>query len=223
MAEVFTNQNIQNIFFDVDGVLIKGFHHNPELRDPWDKNLETDLGVPREDFANRFFYTEEFYQLLTGKLDLEAQVAKVLNDMGLSLPAQVLIDYWHKNNSKVDTEIMAIIAQLKERPDVRLYIATNQTAARAEYIMEKLAFKDYFLDMFHSARIGHTKTSPEFYQAVDAELNLSQYNLPPIFFDDTPNVVATAAEQGWDAYEYETIESLKQAKFFQEAQLQFLD
>ncbi|NDC56614.1 MAG: haloacid dehalogenase, partial [Alphaproteobacteria bacterium] len=36
------------IFFDVDGVLIHGYHARPELRQCWDENLPRDFGIDRE-------------------------------------------------------------------------------------------------------------------------------------------------------------------------------
>jgi putative hydrolase of the HAD superfamily len=38
------------VFFDVDGVLIDGWHANSALSKRWDLTLEADLGVDREAF-----------------------------------------------------------------------------------------------------------------------------------------------------------------------------
>jgi putative hydrolase of the HAD superfamily len=38
-------QNQIRIFFDVDGVLIGGWHSMPERRKRWDVNLKQDLGI----------------------------------------------------------------------------------------------------------------------------------------------------------------------------------
>ena len=43
------------IFFDVDGVIIDGWHAKPERRKPWDATIEQDFGVRREAFQRAFF------------------------------------------------------------------------------------------------------------------------------------------------------------------------
>jgi FMN phosphatase YigB (HAD superfamily) len=34
-----------HIFFDVDGVLVDGFHFNPQYRKVWSANMQADLGI----------------------------------------------------------------------------------------------------------------------------------------------------------------------------------
>ncbi len=45
------------IFFDVDGVLIDGWHADETRRKPWDTTIEADLGVDRKAFQRLFFGT----------------------------------------------------------------------------------------------------------------------------------------------------------------------
>lgn len=43
------------VLFDVDGVIIDGWHENPKLRKSWDASIRTDLGVDRAMFQHLFF------------------------------------------------------------------------------------------------------------------------------------------------------------------------
>ncbi|NDG05063.1 MAG: haloacid dehalogenase, partial [Alphaproteobacteria bacterium] len=84
------------IFFDVDGVLIHGYHARPELRQCWDENLPRDFGIDREIFKQNFIMGPFVTQVLVGQKDL----AEALNDFftakNLSISADRLIDYWLK-------------------------------------------------------------------------------------------------------------------------------
>lgn len=53
----------QIILFDVDGVLIHGYHYKTELQKHWDKNLYHDFGIERDIFKNEFIledFTKKF-------------------------------------------------------------------------------------------------------------------------------------------------------------------
>ena len=49
---------MQIVLFDVDGVLIHGYHARSELRICWDENLERDFGINRDKFKNEFIFGE---------------------------------------------------------------------------------------------------------------------------------------------------------------------
>jgi putative hydrolase of the HAD superfamily len=72
------------IFFDVDGVLIDGWHANSALRKPWDETLQADLGIDRNAFQELFFGTpgsrsvSPMYECVTGCCDLRDALADVL-------------------------------------------------------------------------------------------------------------------------------------------------
>jgi putative hydrolase of the HAD superfamily len=43
------------ILFDIDGVLIDGWHADSARRRPWDATIETHLGIDRDAFRRLFF------------------------------------------------------------------------------------------------------------------------------------------------------------------------
>ncbi|MGN7754317.1 hypothetical protein [Sinorhizobium sp. 22678] len=76
------------VFFDVDGVLIDGWHADIARRKPWDETIEVDLGVDRDAFQILFFGTpgnrsaSPMFECVTGRRDLKQALAAILPDVG---------------------------------------------------------------------------------------------------------------------------------------------
>lgn len=203
---------MQIVLFDVDGVLVHGYHARPELCRCWDENIEEDFGIDRERFKNEFIFGPFIKEVIIGKKDLKKSLSDILPNLGCKEDPQKFIDYWLKNDSKINYDLLEKVKILKESKKVRLFIATNQEHNRAKYLMHSLGFDQYFEDIFYSARIGSLKPSREYFQYISDSLNLSD-NQKPIFFDDTPNVIAGAKEFGWNAIEFLNISNLNENEF----------
>lgn len=54
------------LFFDIDGVLVHGYHHNPERTRRWDATLLDDLGVEPARFTQEFIF-DIFVKKATGR------------------------------------------------------------------------------------------------------------------------------------------------------------
>lgn len=205
---------MQYIFFDVDGVLVHGYHARPELRVCWDEKLTEDFGIDRKRFTEEFIFGPFIKEVIIGKKDMKAALAAALPDLGCSVAPQEFIDYWLEKDSNVNHPLLEKARALKDSGAARLFIATNQAHDRAQYLMDKLGFGDVFEDIFHSAHIGATKPDPAFFRHVSDTLRLPA-DPRPIFFDDTPAVVVAAREFGWDAYEFIDVSSLGQSDIVQ--------
>lgn len=203
---------MQVILFDVDGVLIHGYHARPELRVCWDENLERDFGINRDRFKSEFIFGEFINKVIIGKKDLKESLSRILPDLGFYGDPQLVIDYWLKNDSNINLELLEKIKILKNSGKARLFIATNQEHNRARYLMDKLGFAEYFEDIFYSGRIGCLKPAKEYFEYIAASLKLSA-NETPIFFDDTPEVIAGAKSFGWEAIEFMDTKSLNKNPF----------
>lgn len=201
----------QIILFDVDGVLFHGYHAREELRHCWDKNLESDLGISRQAFKDGFIFKDFINHVLVGRMNLHDALEKFLPTIGYHNDPQIVIDYWLKNDSNINHDLIGKIKIIKQSPNADLYIATNQEHSRAKYLMDVLGFQEHFTDIFHSAKIGHIKPAQEYFKHVH-EL-LGNPETPPIFFDDTPEVVQGANDFGWSAYEFLTIDDLYKDDF----------
>lgn len=101
---------------------------------------------------------------------------------------------------------MRIVKTLSKNADVKLYIATNQEHYRAAYLWNDLGFKDYFEDIYYSARLGCFKKDPAYFQQINAELNLKDQTV--LFFDDSPDNIATASSCGWNAVLFNDVNNL---------------
>ncbi len=201
----------QAILFDVDGVLIHGYHAREELRHCWDENLENDLGISRQAFKDGFIFKDFINHVLIGRMDLYDALEKFLPTVSYHDDPQIVIDYWLKHDSQVNHDLIDKIKILKSVSDVDLYIATNQEHNRAKYLMDVLGFGEYFINIFHSAKIGHIKPSQDYF--VNVHGLLGNPNTPPILFDDTPAVVQGANDFGWTAYEFLSVEDLYKDDF----------
>jgi len=201
----------QIILFDVDGVLIHGYHAREELRQCWDENLENDLGISRQKFKDGFIFKDFINHILTGQMNLHDALANFLPTIGYHGDPQIVIHYWLKKDSKINHDLIEKIKIIKQSPDVELYIATNQERNRAKYLMDVLGFAKHFKDIFHSAKIGHIKPAQKYFSRVHDMLGNPK--TPPIFFDDTLDVIQGAKNFGWQAYEFQTVDDLYQNDF----------
>lgn len=195
------------ILFDVDGVLIHGYHAKPELRKCWDIDLEVEFGISRADFTNCFVRGVFEQEVLTGKQDLYSALKAVLPDIGYQDDPQILIDYWIKKDSNVNTGLIRYIDALSKLPEISLFIATNQEHRRARYLMEEVGFKNYFDDIFYSARVGYMKPDRKYYEHVE-KLFGQQQEQQVILFDDNQDVVDGASRAGWEGHQFDVPEDI---------------
>lgn len=187
------------IFFDVDGVLIHGFHSDPRVRQRWDVHLEQELGISSTELTREFF-EKDFLSVITGKEDLYSALERVLPKLNPEVSPRDLVDYWFANDGNINHELFDHVKTLAAQPDLKLFIATNQEAYRARYLWQILGFKDHFEDIFYSGRMGCLKRDPVFFAQINRTLDLGQKNV--IFFDDSADNMAPALAAGWDAVLY---------------------
>ena len=201
------------IFFDVDGVIIDGWHAKPARRKPWDATIERDLGVDRAAFQQAFFAPPPpggeslMSACIRGRKDLRDVLTVVLPEIGYRGSVDAFIGYWFAKDSNVNQEVLRIVKRLREREEVELYLATGQEHHRAAYLWNDLALKEHFDDIFYSARLGLPKNRAEFFESINAQLRIAPFERP-LFFDDMEQVVLAARAAGWDAHLFETVEDL---------------
>jgi putative hydrolase of the HAD superfamily len=200
------------IFFDVDGVLIDGWHAKPELRRPWDATIEEDLGIDRDAFREKFFGSGStnravIHACIRGERDLKEALAETLPAVGYAGPVHAFMRYWFEKDSNINRDVMSAVERLARHAHVELYLATGQEHHRAAYLWDELGFRRHFRDIFYSARIGHLKSAPEFYFAINEALAIGAGE-QPLFFDDREDVVALARGAGWDACLFDTVNDL---------------
>ncbi|WP_073053055.1 HAD family hydrolase [Kaistia soli] len=191
------------IFFDVDGVLIDGWHADLALRKPWDATLTVDLGVDRAAFQSRFFGSAGqrseslMHQCVIGRRDLADALAEVLPEVGYHGRVEDFMGYWFEKDSNLNDEVLRLVTALKQSGDVQLYMATGQEHHRAAYLWNELGLSRHFDGMFYSAALGYPKKDVRFFEAINQKLGIDAARRP-LFFDDQPEIVASARNAGWD-------------------------
>lgn len=191
------------VLFDVDGVLVHGYHGRPEqLQKRWDENLLEDLGIDPARFQAEFIYDVFIKKVIVGKMGLVEALDRVLPSLGYRGPTQRVVTYWLEHDSALDPALLDLVRALKSA-GTRLYLATNQEHLRAQWLWQSLRLGEVFDDIFYAARLGVAKPNAGFFAEVDRRLG--PQTEPPLFFDDTPKVIDGARRAGWEAVEYRSI------------------
>jgi putative hydrolase of the HAD superfamily len=194
------------IFFDVDGVLIKGYSATAGERLRWDAHLQRDLGID-PDVMKSVFFDRLFESVILGRKDLLKALADVLPEMGFEGLPQTLVDYWLEKDSVVNEETFDVIRQIKEKPGARLFLATHQEKYRANHLWHTLGFKDHFEEIFFSGRMGVKKTDPEFFNLIEKELCLDEAEC--LLIDDNEAVCEAARNAGWKTILFKTVDDIR--------------
>ena len=184
------------VFFDVDGVLVHGYHARPDQRQSWDKLLH-DLGIDAERFQSEFIYDIFIKKVLIGQMPMIEALDRRLPGLGFKGSPMAFAQHWLTHDSRLNAGLIQTIRQLKKSADVRLYLATNQDHTRAQWLWYTLGLGELFEDIFYSARAGVRKPEPGFFDFI--EHRIGPQSQPPLFFDDTPKVIEGARRHGWEA------------------------
>jgi len=203
------------IFFDVDvdGVLIDGWHVNPDLRKPWSANIEADLGVNLAQFESLFFETRYndtgslMDSCMVGEQDLKDALVQVLPELSYAGSVDEFVNYWFERDSNVSIEVQKVVKQLRSNSELELFIATGQEHHRAAFLWQELGFSAYFKEMFYSADLGYLKDDPRFFESINQHLKISHQE-KPIFFDDREDIVALARQAGWDSTVFNSVDDI---------------
>lgn len=179
-----------------------GYHARVELRRCWDENLHRDLGINRDAFKKHFISDVFVNEVLLGTRDLHCALTEVLPMLGYNGDAQEVIDYWLRNDSYINQDLLQHVTHLSANADVSLYIATNQERNRALYLMDELGLGAYFKDIYCSGRIGYMKPHAAYYEYVANDLGLTDRD-HIILFDDRQAVVDGARAAGWEAHQFD--------------------
>lgn len=199
------------IFFDVDGVVINGYHSRPELRRMWDTYLEEDLGIGRDVFQN-FIRTTFIAEVQVGKKSLINALEEALPELGYKGSALDIAAYWINRDSYLNHPLLNHIKHLRGKGH-KVYLATNQEHLRAFYLWNSLGLNLLFDDVFYSARMGVSKPEAAYFEKIAQKVDLTQAT--PLLFDDSPNVIEGATKAGWDATLFNSLDDFTNHPFIQ--------
>lgn len=191
------------VFFDVDGVLVHGYHANPARIRAWDATMLEDTGVDPGRFRREFTFDIFLKKVITGQMALVDALERRLPGLGYTGSPVAFAHYWLSQDSVLNAPLLDIVRRLKSSGDCRLYVATNQEHLRASWLWGHLGLSELFEDMFYSARIGVRKPEPRYFDFIAQRIGTQAE--PPLFFDDTPQVVDGARKHGWEAVLFDTV------------------
>ena len=196
----------RTVLFDVDGVLIHGYHQKPEKQVKWDATLLADMGIDPDVFRKEFIFDVFAKKVIVGQMSLLEALDRTLPRLGYRGPSMAFAGYWLSKDSNVNAPLLEIVHKLKAQGDSRLFIATNQEHMRAQWLWQQLKFGEAFEDIFHSARVGHRKPHQPYFDWVSNRIG--PQDVPPLFFDDSEEVIRAARAHGWEAVQYDDIEDV---------------
>lgn len=188
------------VVFDVDGVLLHGFHARPDQRQSWDARL-IELGVDPDRFQSEFIHDIFMKKVLVGQTPIIEALDRRLPGLGYKGSPMAFAQMWLEHDTTLNTGLVEAIRRLKAHKDVSLFIATNQDHMRAQWLWQVMGLGDIFADIFYSARIGMTKAHKAFFAFADERMG--RHDAPPLFFDDTARVIDVAQSSGWEAVLFE--------------------
>jgi len=188
---------IRAILFDVDGVLINGpgFH----------KKLNLEFGISNSQMQD--FFKSEFKDCLVGKSDIKEVLPSYLKLWGWPFCVNDFLNYWHKIESAVDTDLTSYIKVIKSN-GIKCYLATNQEINRANYLINELGFSKIFDKIYVSADIGYKKPSLEFFSHIINDLNGLGIN-EILYWDDSNENIEAALKLGINAELYTNFAEFK--------------
>jgi putative hydrolase of the HAD superfamily len=195
------------VLFDVDGVLVHGFHVREAKRRRWDVHMAEDLGIAPALFYEHFVRDILPEEVLTGRRSLISALEERLPRMGYQGSPMSVIAYWLRRDTQLNLQLVELLKRLRQTGEVRLYMATNQEDLRALYLWEVLGLQHLFDDIFHAARLGATKPDRAFFEGIDRRLG-PQEQLP-LMFDDMPEVAAAATAFGWEGIHADDFEDIR--------------
>jgi putative hydrolase of the HAD superfamily len=187
------------IVFDVDGVLVHGYHSRPDEHERWDTELAK-LGINADRFQREFIFDIFVKRVLIGELPMIEALDRRLKAFGYKGSTMAVHDLWLSFDCNPNTALLDTVRQLRQHPDIRLYLGTNQDHTRAQYLWHVIGLKHLFDDMFYSARFGRTKYDKKFFAM--AEERMAPSDEPPLFFDDTQKVLDVAQKSGWETVHF---------------------
>ena len=192
------------VFFDVDGVLVHGYHARHDLTRRWNENLLADLGVDPDRFNAEFIFDVFIKKVVVGEMAIVDALERRLPGLDYKGSPMTFLHYWLSHDSALNTALIDVVRTLKARSDLKLYIATNQDHTRAQWLWHTLGLGELFEDIFYSARAGVRKPEKGFFDFV--ERRIGPQSEPPLFFDDTPKVIDGARRHGWEAVLFNTVD-----------------
>lgn len=155
--------------FDGDSVIIKKpkrFYYQVHAEE---------FGIP-ESTLEEFVKSDEYRACLRGKASLVDLIAKRRDVWKWDGdPEELLYERWFPSESELDPDMLAEVLEPLAASGIPLFLATNNEAARTEYIKRYVLPPGLFTGVYSSAEVGSLKTDPEHFPSILASLSLREF------------------------------------------------
>ena len=192
------------VFFDVDGVLVHGYHANPARVRAWDATMLADMGIDPDRFRQEFTFDIFMKKVIVGEMSFIEALERRLPSFGYRGSPLAFAHYWLRQDSVLNEPLLDVVRQLKQSGACQLYVATNQEHLRANWLWGHLGLSELFEDMFYSARVGVQKPDRKFFDFIEHRIGPQEE--PPLIVADSPTGIAGARKPGWEAVQFETVD-----------------
>ncbi|WP_183469168.1 HAD family hydrolase [Limimaricola variabilis] len=186
---------------DVDGVLVFG---RPTDGQHWMVGLLDDLGISPRDLA-REFIRAEWQSVVIGQKELMPTLREALIKIGTDVSAETLVSYWYEQSSRVVPDVLADVRDARCR-GIPVYLATNQSYSRADYLLNKVGLNSEIDGVVYSAMAGHQKPDAGFYRFAEERAGYNPDEL--LLVDDKLENVEAAISAGWNGVHWSDGDSL---------------
>lgn len=192
------------LMVDMDGVLVNG---RPTDGLPYFTDIEHDLGLPLERLQKEFFVVH-WPQIIIGEQAIEPALTAVLSKIAPHLETETLLRYWFENDSRLDEKLLADLSLLR-KSGVSIYIATNQEHRRAAWLMNEHGLSEHVEGIFYSAKLGCKKPGEQFFRMATESAGVAASEIA--FIDDSAENIEAARRYGWQAVQWKSGMTLKEA------------
>lgn len=194
------NMKYNVIFFDADGVILKGGHQFT------DKLTELH-GLKMENMLP--FFKGPFLKCASGSADVKEELSHVLDQWGWSGTVDELMEFWLTQGTPFDQENISIARTLSEK-GFRCFVTTGQEKYRGEFIKEHVGNGNPFEDVFYSAEVGCSKNDPTFFKTCFERVSHITTNPSEVLvIDDSKHIIKMAQSLEFETFFCEKNEDLK--------------
>lgn len=187
------------LFFDADGVILKGGHQFTD-------KLTRQFGIKLEVMLP--FFKGPFLDCAAGTADVKEELAGVIDEWGWNGTIEELMEFWLTEGSPFDENNMEI-AQKLAALGYHCFVTTGQEKYRGEMIKQRVGGGNPFEDVFYSAEVGRSKNDPQFFKMCFERIkHITTDKKDVLVIDDSPHIIEMAQELGFDTFFCEKNEDL---------------
>ncbi|OGM25754.1 hypothetical protein A3D00_02615 [Candidatus Woesebacteria bacterium RIFCSPHIGHO2_02_FULL_38_9] len=186
------------LLLDADGVVIRPRNKY------FSETYSQDYGVPFEEILP--FFKGDYKRAAIGEVDIKEVLLPYLTKWGWKGTVDEFLKYWFENERDTDEKVLGLVTNLRQR-GVKIYLASDNEANRAKYLMEDVGLKDKFDGAFFSSDLGVTKSDPQFFKLVSEKLQVAPQEID--YWDDDKKNVDIANGTGVNGHSYTNFEEFQ--------------